>query len=545
MTVETLAQDLAVPVLSPAVVMQRLRQPDGGEWAFLDVREAGEAAEGHPFGSVNLPYSRLERDIAQMVPRPATPIVLIDGGDGVAGRAARALQRVGWRDVTVTRGGIPAWEAAGLPLFKGVHTWSKAFGEWVQHHFAPPEISPSDLARAMAEPNPPVLVDGRPLNEHQLFTLPDALSCPNAELPLRLPAMVGEGREVVIHCAGRTRSIIGAQTVRDFGLPVRVAALRDGTQGWELAGYHRSGKADRPAAPTPAADLLDLAKARARAVMEQHSLPEVSAQVVDDWLNGDGTVYRLDPRPVDEGTPPAGFRRAPGTTLIQQTDQFVAVKAARVVLWDPLLVRAVFAALWLRRMGIEAFVQTDAPPRDDPHPPTTVSLRALPQLSASQLAAHVATGGTVIDIRPSADWRFWRLASGKRALRPSLATMTLQEGAPVALLAHDETLARLAAIDLADAGHAVAGVCTAALQDLSAAGLALDTAPPLGGWQATDLLDEVQFCAGRHSGNLDDARTYLNWETGLVARLQACDLMPWPSRLATPELPLKETGHVR
>jgi rhodanese-related sulfurtransferase len=545
MTPEALAPDRVMPDLPPAAVMQRLRQADGREWAFLDVREAGEAADGHPFGSVNLPYSRLERDIAQMVPRPATPIILIDSGNGVADRAARALRRVGWRDVTVTRGGIPVWEAAGLPLFKGVHTWSKAFGEWVQHHFAPPEISPADLARAMAGPNPPALVDGRPLNEHQLFTLPGAQSCPNAELPLRLSAMVEDGREVIVHCAGRTRSIIGAQTVRDFGLPVRVVALRDGTQGWELAGYRRAGKADRPAAPTPEADGLEVAKARARAVMRQHSLPEVSAQTVATWLQGDLTTYRLDPRPIDEDSPPAGFRRAPGTTLIQQIDQFVAVKGARVVLWDPLLVRAVFAALWLRRMGIDAFVQTDAPPRDDPHPPATVSLRALPQLSASQFAAHVAAGGTVIDIRPSADWRGWRLANGKRALRPSLTTMPLHVGAPVALLAHDETLARLAAIDLADAGHAVAGVCTAASQDLSAAGLALDTAPPVGGWQATDLLDEIQFCAGRHSGNLDDARTYLDWETGLVARLQACDLMPWPTPFATPELPLKETGHVR
>lgn len=529
--------------------MQRLRRHEGDEWALLDLREVGEAAEGHPFGSVNLPYSRLERDIPLLVPRPETPIVLIDAGDGVATRAARALRRVGWRDVSIAHGGIPAWQAAGLPLFKGVHSWSKAFGEWVQHHFAPPEIGPEDLASVMAGPNPPVLVDGRPLAEHRLFTLPDAVSCPNAELPLRLPAIAADRREVVVHCAGRTRSIIGAQTVRDFGLPVRIAALKDGTQGWELAGLQRAGKAERPAAPTPSGELVERAKERAGLVMQQNGIPTVTALQVTDWLQAGRTTYRLDPRPGDEGTPPPGFRRAPGTTLIQQTDQFVAVKGARVVLWDPLLVRAVFAALWLRRMGIEAFVQTDPPPQADPEPAQKVSLPPLPPLSAAELAAHIAAGGQVIDIRPGADWRAWRLAGSFRALRPTLPRLPLPPAAQVALLCNDTTLAQLAATDLVDAGHAVTGACIAGRADLAAAGHDLATTPPAEGWQAIDIMDEVHFCAGRHSGNLDDARRYLDWETGLVARLQAFDLMPWPARLLTrfnaPELPLKETGHVR
>ena len=50
-------------------VMERLRLGAGGEWAFCDLREPGEAAEGHPFGSVNMPYSRLERDMMAKVPR--------------------------------------------------------------------------------------------------------------------------------------------------------------------------------------------------------------------------------------------------------------------------------------------------------------------------------------------------------------------------------------------------------------------------------------------------------------------------------------------
>ncbi len=36
---------------------------DGGEIAFLDVREEGQHGEGHPLLAVNLPYSRLELDV--------------------------------------------------------------------------------------------------------------------------------------------------------------------------------------------------------------------------------------------------------------------------------------------------------------------------------------------------------------------------------------------------------------------------------------------------------------------------------------------------
>ena len=55
---------------------------------------------------------------------------------------------------------------------------------------------------------------------------------------------------VVVNCAGRTRSIIGCQSLRNAGIPNRVVALKDGTMGWELAGYTCERGASRVARPS-------------------------------------------------------------------------------------------------------------------------------------------------------------------------------------------------------------------------------------------------------------------------------------------------------
>ncbi|CPR01703.1 sulfurtransferase [Bordetella pertussis] len=41
----------------------------------------------------------------------------------------------------------------------------------------------------------------------------------------------------MVNCAGRTRSIIGAQSLINAGVPNPVFALRNGTMGWALAGH--------------------------------------------------------------------------------------------------------------------------------------------------------------------------------------------------------------------------------------------------------------------------------------------------------------------
>jgi len=512
-----------------AQVMDRLRDPFCDEWAFVDVREIGEAAEGHPFGSVNIPYSTLESDIGARIPHHSTQVVLVDGGDGVASRAAGCLGSLGYVKLAIVAGGIPAWEGAALPLLKGVHTWSKAFGEWVQHEFETPEISPEMLARRLSEPNPPLLIDVRPLAEHRKFTLPGALNCPNAELGLQLPAIVAPEQPIIVHCAGRTRSIIGAQTLRDLGLPNPVMALRDGTQGWELAGFARAIGADHAVQATPSPKRLTDAAAEARKIMAREAVPQIDQATLLGWLqDGTRTTYLFDPRSETDGTVPQGFRRAPGTTLIQQTDQFVAVRGARVVLFDPEVSRAAFAALWLRRMGIEAYVLDGPPP---PHEASAASQMAPPQLSslsASDLGAHIGAGGSVVDLRSFAAFSAAHVVGAIRCPRPRLDRLPIARHSRIAIVSDTPTIAALAASDLLQAGHEVVGVALGDPDAWGAARIAIEQSDPETANEADESrIDEVRFCAGRHAGNLDHARAYLAWETGLLAQLSPSGLVPW------------------
>lgn len=502
--------------LSAQAVMDRLRG-DHGDWAFLDLREAGEVSEGHPFASVNVPFGRLEIDLPALVPSRDVPVVLFDAGDGVAERAAERMAEAGWRGLSIVAGGAPAWQAAGLPLIKGEHSFSKAFGEWVQHAFAVPEIGPDDLFHRMQAADPPLLIDGRPLAEHRNFTLPHAVNCPNAELGLRMPTEAA--RPVVVHCAGRTRSIIGAQTLRDFGLAGQIVALRDGTQGWELSGRQRELGADR-SLPLPEGPDLDAARARARQMMARFGLPSARAAEVAAWAQDRGrATYFFDPRPEGEGRTPPGFRRAPGTTLIQQVDRFIGIRGARVVLHDPLLVRAAFAALWLRRMGIEAHVLTEDPP---PLPgPEALVLPDLPET-----VTDLPPEAVLLDLRPAAAFRAAHPQGALRGLRARLYRIGLDPASQVVLIPGDPGMARLVAGDLVRMGHRPVGCLPDDPAAWQALGRAVVTDSPDD--PARDI-DIVRFCAGRHRGNLADARAYLEWETGLLDRLAAAGLTFWPA----------------
>src|SRR5438132_1630773 len=89
---------------------------DGGEIAFLDVREEGQHGAGHPLLAVNIPYSRLEAEIVRLVPRRSCRVALVDEADGVAAKAARRLDGLSYDDVHVLAGGTAGWSAAGYRL---------------------------------------------------------------------------------------------------------------------------------------------------------------------------------------------------------------------------------------------------------------------------------------------------------------------------------------------------------------------------------------------------------------------------------------------
>jgi rhodanese-related sulfurtransferase len=217
---------------------------DGNELALLDVREERVFSENHLLFARSVPLSRLELRMARLVPRRTTRIVLVDDADGLAERAATVLGQAGYTDVSLLDGGNAGWEAAGYELFSGVNVPSKAFGEYVEHENGTPSISADELNALMQSGADMVGLDSRPLDEFQRVSIPTGVNVPGAELVLRVHDMAPKPDTlVVVNCAGRTRSIIGAQSLINAGVPNKVVALRNGTMGWSAA--RASGSASR------------------------------------------------------------------------------------------------------------------------------------------------------------------------------------------------------------------------------------------------------------------------------------------------------------
>ncbi|NND49061.1 MAG: sulfurtransferase, partial [Rhizobiales bacterium] len=222
---------MAIETVAASVLKHWLS--DGDEIALVDVREAGLFADGHAFLAGSIPYSCFEMRIGAVAPNRHVRLVLCDDGSGIADLAARRAEVLGFTRIFVLEGGTPAWQAAGCTLYQGVNVPSKTFGELIEEERATPHISADQLKAMQAAGEDLVIVDGRTFSEFQRYAIPGGISCANGELALRIDDLAPDpATKIVVNCAGRTRSIIGAQTLIDLGVENPVVALENGTQGW-------------------------------------------------------------------------------------------------------------------------------------------------------------------------------------------------------------------------------------------------------------------------------------------------------------------------
>jgi rhodanese-related sulfurtransferase len=502
---------------------------DAREIALLDVREHGQFGEGHLFFAVPLPYSRFELALPTLVPNPAVRLVLCDGGeDAIADRAARRAEALGYRNVRLLEGGTRAWQRAGYTLYAGVNVPSKTFGELVEHEKHTPRITAQDLEAMRRAGENFVIVDGRPFAEYRKMNIPGGICCPNGELVLRIGDIAPDpNTKIVVNCAGRTRSIIGAQTLIDFGIPNPVVALENGTQGWTLAGLELENGASRRHGNTISSAGTPERKARARALAETRGVAFVTAAQAKAWLaDSSRTTYLLDVRTAEEFAARAvpGVAHAAGGQLVQETDQWVGVTGARIVLLDEEEVRAPVIAGWLRQLGHEACVlqggiaaaaQMAWPQRKVASDPSAPAALAATALAHAQLQRTVQ----VIDLRPAMTYRAGHIPQSRWSIRPRIAAAIADASKTVALVADEPGVAALAALDLAEAGCADVRLLAGGQEAWRAAGLPIvirPNDPP-----DADCIDFLFFTHGRHEGNAEAARQYLAWETGLIAQLDA------------------------
>jgi rhodanese-related sulfurtransferase len=502
---------------------------DGGEIALIDVREHGQYGEGHPFFAVSIPYSRFELDLPVLVPSSATRLVLCDGADGVAERAAQRAKALGYRNVSVLSGGVEGWSGAGYALYAGVNVPSKAFGELVEHVQHTPRVTAAALKAMQDGGENLTILDGRTLAEFQKMSIPGGVSCPNGELALRIDSLVPDANtKIVVNCAGRTRSIIGAQTLIDLGVPNPVYALENGTQGWFLAGLQLDHGASRRYGEVPpkGASLGGL-RDRAHLLAAARGVSFVSVAKVESWLaDPSRTTYLFDVRTPEEfaasGVP--GIAHAPGGQLVQATDQWIGTRGARAVLVDDEEVRAPMTAQWLRQLGHEACVLEGgiaaaarlAGRRDAALP----RLSAVDPIAPGEVAERLRHGRVrLIDLRPSMSYRKEHIAGAVWSIRPRIGAAVLDPAVPVVLIADEPGMAALAALDLAEAGVGEVRLLPGGHEAGRAAALPVVATSGMPG--DADCIDFLFFTHGRHEGNAEAARRYLAWEVALVDQLDA------------------------
>lgn len=498
---------------------------DDQEIALLDVREHGQYGESHLFYATPLPFSRLEIDVARLVPRKGTRVVVYDSGEAdtadVAVRAAGRLDALGYADVSVLAGGTQAWKAAGHVLFAGVNLPSKTFGELVEHAYGTPRITATELAARQASGAPLTVFDGRPVSEFHKMNIPGATCCPNGELAYRIASLVPDASTpIVINCAGRTRSILGAQTLINLGIPNPVYALENGTQGWYLADLPLERGGTRHYGDDSGSGAL---QAQARQLAERCGAHSVDATTVAQWTQSDErSLFLCDVRTPEEfkaGSLP-GAQHTPGGQLVQAGDQYIGVRGARLVLFDSDGVRAPVIASWLRQMGQDAYVLADGmdsglalPARTGFAPP------ALPTVSAQELQRRAQQGEAVIvDLRAGMKYREAHIPGAVWSIRPRLAEHLRGEKRAIALVADEPALAQWAALELRGDVSLLEG----GLAAWQKAGLPVQASPDVPANR--DCIDYLFFVHDRHDGNKEAARQYLAWETGLVAQLDAQEL---------------------
>jgi rhodanese-related sulfurtransferase len=411
-----------------------------------------------------------------------------------------------------------------------VNVPSKAFGEFIEHRFDTPRLTAAEVKAMLEGDRDMLIVDSRPFEEYHRMNIPTATDMPGAELVYRIHDLAPDPDTfVVVNCAGRTRSIIGAQSLINAGIENPVAALKDGTMGWHLAGFELERGATREA-PAPGPEGLERALAAAERVRARFGVNTIEADTVADWREDPTrTTFLLDVRSPAEyaaGHLP-GFCSAPGGQLVQATDEYVGVKNARLVLADDCGVRATMTASWLIQMGwrdvfvLASGTDSGVPPgNQEKHdlladlPPATLTTGSL-----ASLQADTTTPVTVIDLGLSTAHERAHIPGAWWCVRARLgdALAEAPADARIVLTSPDGLLARVALTE----ARAMTGRDVQALLGGTEQWLAEDRPAASGFEKAVGAKDDVWYKPYDHRGNQEQfMRNYLTWEVALIEQIE-------------------------
>lgn len=496
------------------------------EVALVDVREEAPFAQAHPLFAANIPLSKLELEVLSRIPRFDTAVTLYDDGEGLAAIALQRLQELGYSDVRLLEGGLQGWREAGGELFIDVNVPSKAFGELVESQRHTPSLAAEEVLALIESKADFVVLDARRYDEYQTMSIPSGISVPGAELVLRARELAPDpNTRIIVNCAGRTRSIIGTQSLVNAGLPNKISALRNGTIGWLLAGQTlEHGQARRFAAVSE--DTRELATADALKVAQKAGVKRATRTDLQHWQSDTSrSTYLFDVRTPDEfanGHLP-GSRSTPGGQLVQETDHYASVRGARLVLIDDDGVRANMSGSWLAQLGWEVFVvdnmlATDFSEKGDWNAPIPTPRQA-EEITAETLAQWRTQGSVaVLDFTTSANYVKQHIPGAWWVLRAQLkeALTHIPAAERYVLTCGSSRLARLAVAEV----ESLTGKQVFLLKGGSGTWFAAGLAAEIGeSHLASPRIDRYRRPYEGTDAPREAMQAYLDWEFGLVDQL--------------------------
>ena len=513
-----------------AQALDRLLKSDAS-FALIDVREAGEYNSSHIPGASLIARRQLEFQLPQAVPFKGTPVVVCDDDGRRARLAAATLERMGYRQVSVLDGGINRWVTDGLETEWGMNVPSKDFGEKVEvvHHV--PEIECKDLAARIQKGEKVVILDSRTPEEFRRFCIPGGRSVPGGELALRITDIARDldrDTTIIVNCAGRTRSIIGARVLQRMGIP-KVYGLKNGTSGWVLAGHKLETGADRVELPEPSPEAVAAAEAYAARLAAEDGVRYLDIAALKSVMarRDQATVYFIDVRTAEEyaaGHIP-GFRWFPGGQAVQRSDDAVVVKNCQIVFACDGKARATLIASWYRQMGFREVFAVDGGttawvasggslerglPEDIPagYPEARAKVKAV-----APRDLHTSPPAAVIFVDTSQDFARGHVSGARWVPRGWLelwiADVVPSKSASIVVTCADGRGSALAAVTLGELGYQNVSILEGGMAAWQKAGLPVEKglsgvmAPP------TDVMP-----AGPDR-NFADMQNYLRWEEAL------------------------------
>jgi rhodanese-related sulfurtransferase len=349
--------------ITPEEVQQTIDSDE--QVAVIDIREPLDYSFGHIKEGTPVPRRLLESRLLEVVPNKEIPVILCDQSGDRAPIDANWLCTLGYQDVSYIEGGIDAWMSAGLDtveMQEGVYSTafnrlSKEFGEQVQVERNVEQIHPDELKELLDDEDEDLLIaDVRTPEEHCDMTIPGAVNLQSVDLCLYLNQLRNESQTAVVHCAGRTRSIIGTASLEKLGFE-NVYELKNGTMGWDLAGYELEKEASRSISKKDLNEVYNPEiESKAESLLTENDIPMISLDEFQDIRDADDrVVYSIDVRTkkeYGEGHIPHTLS-IPGGQAIQTADEHIAVRNGTIVFISENHVRSSIVAYWFSEMGFD------------------------------------------------------------------------------------------------------------------------------------------------------------------------------------------------